>query len=331
MTIYDIAKEAGVAPSTVSRVINNKPGFKFKEETRQKILALLEKYNYTPDMAARGLVTQSTRMVGVLIVDIRVEHHIGSAFYIEKQMTEKGYCTIIMGTGMEDEKKVEYIRILKERRVEGVVLMGSTFMSDCVKEEIRQSLPDIPVVMVNGWLDLPNVSGIVVDDDTGAGKCVDYMVQKGKKNIVFVRDGYSPSLDLKETGYRAGMRKHGLGNMTCVYQAGDGTPEAGEEITRQILTEHPDTQGIIYAIDILAAGGMRTVQDMGRRVPEDVAVIGIDNSIYGRLCMPKLTTLDTRMKELSNMAAELLLKGLEGNVENVRYSLTSEIVERESA
>ena len=105
MTIYDIAKEAGVSASTVSRVINNKPGI--KAETRHKIQELLKKYNYTPDAAARGLVMQSTKMIGILIVDIRVTHHTESAFVIEKELTKLGYCCITMNTGPDDEKKVE--------------------------------------------------------------------------------------------------------------------------------------------------------------------------------------------------------------------------------
>lgn len=90
MTIYDIAREAGVAASTVSRVINNKPGIKL--ETRQRVQELLKKYNYIPDAAARGLVMQSSRLVGILIVDIRVAHHVDSAFVIEQELTRRGYC-----------------------------------------------------------------------------------------------------------------------------------------------------------------------------------------------------------------------------------------------
>ena len=82
-SIYDIAKEAGVAASTVSRVVNNKPGI--KAETREKIQALLDKYNYTPNEAARGLVKQASKIIGILIVDIRVTHHIDSAYYIDRK------------------------------------------------------------------------------------------------------------------------------------------------------------------------------------------------------------------------------------------------------
>ena len=169
VTIYDIAREAGVAASTVSRVINNKPGI--KAETRKKVQDLLDKYNYTPDVAARGLVMQSTKMVGILIVDIRVTHHINSAFVIEQELTKRGYCSIIMSTGPEGENKSEYIRILEQRRVEGVILMGSMFATEQIKEAIQRHLSKVPVVIVNGYLDLPNVSGVLIDEDAGVGLC----------------------------------------------------------------------------------------------------------------------------------------------------------------
>ena len=96
-TIYDIAKEAGVSASTVSRVVNNKPGI--NEKTRKKVQQLLEKYNYIPNEAARGLVTQSSRIIGILIEDIRVFHHTESAYVIEQEMTRLGYSCLSLCTG----------------------------------------------------------------------------------------------------------------------------------------------------------------------------------------------------------------------------------------
>ena len=105
MTIYDIAKEAGVAASTVSRVINNRPGI--GEETRRRVRDLLEKYHYTPNEAARGLVTQCSRSIGILIVDFRVSHHTESVYVIERELTARGYCCITLSTGPEEQKKRE--------------------------------------------------------------------------------------------------------------------------------------------------------------------------------------------------------------------------------
>lgn len=329
MTIYDIAKEAGVAASTVSRVINNKPGI--KAETRQKVQALLKKYNYTPDAAARGLVMQSTKLVGILIQDIRVVHHTESAFVIEQELTKQGYCCIIMGTGPTDENKAEYIRILEQRRVEGAILMGSMFSNTRVKEAIERHLPQVPIVIVNGYLDLPNVSGVIVDEDQGISRCVDLLVSRGKKKNAFVLDGSSPANFNKRQGYLEGMRRNGIQESGLwIYEAEEGSVKGGYDITEQIFQEHPDVQGIIYSIDLIAAGGIRAAYDHGYSVPEQLGMIGVDNTVYGEICMPKLTTLDNMLHGLSETAAALLREGLEGRVQSKKIMLFSKIIERES-
>lgn len=329
MTIYDIAKEAGVAASTVSRVINNKPGI--KAETRQKVQALLKKYNYTPDVAARGLVMQSTKLVGILIQDIRVLHHTESAFVIEQELARQGYCCIIMGTGPTDDNKAEYIRILEQRRVEGAILMGSMFSNEKVKKAIERHLPKIPIVIVNGYLDLPNVSGVIADEDQGIAKCVDLLVSRGKKKIAFAVDSHTPANDGKRGGYCEGMYRNGADESGLwIYEAEEGTLQGGYEVTERIFQEHPDVQGIVYSIDLIAVGGIRAAHDHGYSVPEQLGIIGVDNTIYGEICMPKLTTLDNMIHGLSETAAALLREGLEGRVQNKKMMLFSEIIERES-
>ena len=329
MTIYDIAKEAGVAASTVSRVINNKPGI--RAETRQKVQEILKKYHYTPDAAARGLVMQSTKMVGILIEDIRVLHHVNSAFVIEQELTRQGYCCIIMGTGQEEEKKAEYIQILEQRRVEGVILMGSMFGTPKVKQSIQKYLPEIPVVIVNGYLDLPNVSGVIVDEDAGIRHCVELLVGKGKSKIAFVLDTSSPANTRKQQGYCDGMHQTGAnGGTLWIYHVEENSVKGGYDATVRILEEHPDVEGIIYSVNRIAVGGVRAAIDQGRQVPEELALVGVDNTVYGEICMPKLTTLDNKLKELSEAAADMLREGLEGKIQSQQKMLYSEIIERES-
>lgn len=155
MTIYDIAKIAGVSASTVSRVANHKPGI--KEETRRQIQELLDQYDYRPNETARGLVNQSSRMIGILITDIRYAHHVDIAYHIEKEMEKQGYCSLILNTGLSDEKKIQAIKVLSQRRVDGAILVGSTFQCDAVKQALTTYLSKEPVIITNGYLDLPNV------------------------------------------------------------------------------------------------------------------------------------------------------------------------------
>ena len=327
MTIYDIAKEAGVSASTVSRVMNGKPGI--SEKTREKIRALLEKHSFTPDAAARGLVTQSSGIVGILIEDITVAHHAVSAAVIEQEMMKLGYCCITMSIGNSIEKRTEYIRTLGERRVQGVFMIGSTFMTEEVRGLVSLHIPEIPVVMVNGFLDLPNVSGIVTDEEEGIRNCVAFLASAGRKHIVFANDNPTPSNLGKEQGYLKGIGSL-AGFRPVVARAESASLEAGYRVTEEILKNYPETDAIIYSIDLIAAGGLRCASDMGKAVPSDLAVIGVDNGLFSEICNPKITSLDNKIREASEIAADMMKKGLAGEMQHVRITLFAELVEKES-
>ncbi len=175
-TIYDIAKEAGVSASTVSRVVNNKPGI--HEKTRKKVQALLEKYNYSPNEAA---------------------------YVIEQELTRRGYTCITLSTGPDPERKAECIRILEQRRAEGAVLMGSMFGTESVEESIREHLPHVPIAMANGWLDLPNVYAVLADEAHGVEQCVELLAKQGRRRLAFVEDLDTPSNSSKKQGFQTAM------------------------------------------------------------------------------------------------------------------------------
>lgn len=328
MTIYDIAKLAGVSASTVSRVANNKPGI--KEETRKQIQALLEQYDYRPNETARGLVNQSSKMIGILITDIRYAHHVDIAYYIEKEMEKQGYCSLIVNTGLSDEKKVQAIKRLSQRRVDGVILVGSTFQCDAVRDALVSCFPKEPVVITNGYVALPNVKGVLVDEKDGMENCVELMVSKGHRRLAFVLPNQTPSNLSKQKGFVAGMERQGWKREEMWIYTAPTTLEDGKRITEQILDEHPDVEGIIFGEDLSAVSGIRVLLDRKIAVPEQVAVMGVDNSRYCDICYPKLTSLNNKMVEMSLEAARILLDDLEGRKNPERIMLFSSIVERES-
>ncbi|HOA34769.1 MAG TPA: LacI family DNA-binding transcriptional regulator [Bacillota bacterium] len=327
MTIYDIAKEAGVSASTVSRVINNKPGV--RKETKKKIQQLLAKYNYSPNEAARGLVTQASKIIGILVDDIRTIHHTDGAYIIERELVKLGYCCIIFNTGTDEASKANYINILKRRRVEGAVLIGSSFQVKAVEQAIKKYLSDTPIVMANGYLDLPNVYGILADEQNGVANCVKLLFDKGYRRPAFVIDLHTPSNLAKKAGFEQAVQSLAPGEEILVYET-ERTLQGGYKVTQKIVRERPDVDGIIYAVDLLAAAGTRALIDMAISIPEQVAVIGIDNSIYAEICNPKLTSLDNKLLNLSMTAAHNLISALNGKQPNKKILIFSSIEERET-
>lgn len=328
MTIYDIAKLAGVSASTVSRVANNKPGI--KEETRRQIQALLDEYDYQPNETARGLVNQSSRMIGILITDIRDAHHVDIAYYIEQEMEKQGYCSLIVNTGLSDEKKVQAIKMLSQRRVDGVILVGSTFQCDAVKAALASCFKKEPIVITNGYLELPNVKGVLADEKEGVEACVELMARKGHRNLAFILPNQTPSSLAKEKGFAAGMEALGWGGEDLWIYTAPSTLEESRQVTERILREHPEVEGLIYGEDLAAVSGLRVLYDHKIPVPQKVGVIGVNNSRYCDICFPRLTSLDNRLVEMSFEAARILLDDLEGRKNPEKIMLFSKIVERES-
>lgn len=327
LTIYDIAKDLGVSASTISRVVNNKPGV--HKKTKEKVLSYLSSHPYSPNEAARGLVNQSSKMIGILISDMRVGHHTEGVYYIERECAKYGYCSIILNTGITEEEKITAIKILCQRRVEAAVLMGSTFQSDKIQDALSRYLSNIPIIMANGQLDLPNVYGIKADDQNGVSECVKLLKTKGKKHLAFIMGHKTPSNYLKKLGFQAGMMQHFPNTPVQVFYC-DGTTSGSKQITTAILTQNPQIDGLIYATDIIATGGLLALKDLGLQVPTQVALIGIDNSALCQICHPTLTSLDNKLKEMSSLAARNLVDLLNNKPVSKNMMILSSIVERET-
>lgn len=325
MTIYDIAEKAGVSASTVSRVINNKPGI--KASTRKKVQSLLEENNFSVSETARGLVNKNSRMIGILISDIRYQHFAEGAYIIEEQFLEDGYCSLIFNTGSSDESKCEYIRILASRRVEGVALIGSGFCTEKVKEAILSYMPDTPIVIANGEMELDTVTSVVADEFWGVGELVSRLYQFGKKRIIYIGDKNSPSSINKVNGYLDKMANLNL--KPIFLGVDDRSAEHGYNMTKEYF-KSCNADAIIYGVDILAVGGARALLDLGLSIPGDVSIYGIDNSIYAEISNPKLSSLDTKLDEMCISCARNLSLAINGKRTIKKIILQPEIVERES-
>lgn len=329
MTIYDIAKLAGVSASTVSRVVNGKSGM--SENTRQKVQNLLDEYGFAVNEAARGLSNKETRLIGILVVDIRFTHYANIAYQIETKLREAGYCGIILNTGIEEEKKVESIRILEQRKVDGIILVSSAFQTETVKVTIERYFSEVPVIIANGFLDLPNVYGILVEEKQGLKNCVKLLEEKGYQKPAFIYPNCSPSNLAKREGFIEFLCENGWKEEEVWKYRIPTSWEEGYWVVDKILNEHSECDALIFAEDVAGVGAIRYLLDHGKKIPEEIAVIGVDDSEYARYSYPKMTTLDNKMLEMSERAAEILLQILQGETPAERCGhLFTEIIERET-
>jgi len=330
VTIYDIAKAANVSASSVSRVINGKAGV--SNATRQKVLKILQESNYVPNEAARVLVNQSSRLIGILIADVRNLHHMEGAYYIQSEIEKNGYNGIIMNAGYDAAGLVRILENLNQRRVEGLVLMGSVFQSKETEEALRHYLYDVPIIMINGYLDIPNCYSVLSQEKEGIASCVDYLVNRGRRHIAYITNAATPSNQLKLAGFQEGIaahRKSGV-NGWVFKDERENSLKGGYETMQRILREHSNVDAVICAVDLLAAGALQALLEKKIEVPRAIAIIGVDNSIYGEICYPRLTSLDNQIFSSCVVGAHQLIDSLNGGHPTRCVSIQTVLVERET-
>lgn len=327
VTIYDVAAKAGVSAATVSRVVNNRPGV--NKQTKARVKQVLEECHYVPDVTARSLVYQSSKMIGILISDIRTTHHTDAVYYIERMLAPMGYCCLIFNTGTDEQEQVHNIEILGQRKVEAAILIGSIYQNEAVKTAISNYLPHVPVILLNGYINLSNVYGIVADEMEGISNCVQLMANKGRNHVVYVYDHDTPSGQSKCQGFKKGVGLYYEGQTPLMVKT-DGTHDGAYATLKKLMLEHPETDGIVFADDRLALIGLRCLTDMKITVPRQVAVIGVNNSQYAKTCIPTLTSLDNMIYDLSLIAVRNMQSLMQGERVSRRMMIYSEVVERES-
>lgn len=302
MNIYDIAKEAGVSIATVSRVLNNKS--RVSPKTVEKVRAVMERCNYTPSAVARGLVNKSLRTIGIVTVDIRGIHYASLAYNVLQKLNTLGYNCLFCNAGYDKAEQEQNIANISRNCIDGVIFIGSTFQTPFIQKVIGSYLSDLPVVMINADLDLPNVYSVCCDDKKGAAQAVAFLAGHGHRQICYVgRQTVTASGTEKLNGYKEQMKKAGCPPHTYM---GENSIEGGAEQVRRALQDGAGYTAYIFEHDMQAVGGMNVLAQAGVRIPQDVEVISYNNSVLSLATTPHLSSVDNKLHQIGTKAAELL-------------------------
>jgi len=310
MNIYDIAAEADVSITTVSRVLNKHPNVSTR--TRQRVLSVLEKYDYHPNQLARGLVTKSTHTIGVLTVDVRDAQYANEAYIIEQESEKLGYSVLLCNTGGDPDTQIRYMKLLLEKRVDGIILVGSIFNDSRIDEGIRQFAHSSPIMMINGSLTGPNIFSVFCDNGIGMRRATEHLLERGKTQICYIQDTFTYSGYCKVDGYRAALKDAGLPVEERRHIKIDHGLDGGRRAVDSFIERKIPFNAIMAGEDITALGALKRLQTLGYRIPEDVAVVGFNNSIFSQCAEPELTTVDTQMYDRLSLAVRLLYDVLNG-------------------
>ena len=328
MTIYDIAAKAKVSISTVSRVLNNSD--KVRESTRKHVLSVLEKHNYTPNALARGLVNKSMRTIGIIMSDIRNMHFAQTAYTIESHFFNWGFSVLLCNTSNKLEKKKDYLRILAEKKVDGVIFVGSAFTDINIERDIRRYLHSTPIVVANGIINLPQAHSVLMDHNLGMGLAVGHLKERGHHDIMLVRNSRSYNSANKAKGFLHVMRTFGLPVDDSHIIESDIGYKGGTEAVNKIIKMGKKTSALIFCDDASAFTGMTRLQENGFAIPQDFAIIGYDQSDYSILARPQLTSIDIKIASFSSIIANTLHDILQGKEVGTTISLSPELIIRHS-
>jgi LacI family transcriptional regulator len=305
VTIKDIAREARVSYATVSRALNNKYGV--NPETREKILRIARELNYSPNAIARGLVSSRSFTIGLILPDLTNPYFPAVAAGIESYAQDRGYSVFLCNTNWDRRRETAYIRLLSERRVDGIILAPS---GTSIEEEVRELLP---MVFVTNAPKNTTYSSVVIDNIRGGYLAAKHLIECGYSSIGFIGVEEHEMMDNERLeGYRRAFNRYGRELDSRFIRFGDFRQQTGYALITEMIRsgEYPDA--IFAENDILAIGILHGIKDSGLKVPDDIALIGFDDIAFSAYQEIQLSTIHQPKEEMGSTAAEILIEEIEG-------------------
>ena len=306
ITIYDVAKKAGVSKSTVSLVLNKSS--LVKKQTREKVSSAIAKTGYKPNVMAQSLVTRKTRIIGLLVPGELNPFFDEIVSYIEHGMKEKDFILFISRVnGDEDEERI--VEAMLGRRVEGIICLSSTISDDGINTILQNK---IPLVLYDRTFRPHNlVSCILINIEQATKQVLEYFLRSGHKRIGFLSAAPNTATICKrKEEYMASLKRHGITWDKKLMVECAGSIEGGYRGVEKLLRLRPVPTAIFATNDEMAIGAMRHIHEKGLRVPEDVSVAGFDDIYLSRYLIPSLTTVSLSQREIADTATEYIFKML---------------------
>ncbi|MGJ3205419.1 MULTISPECIES: LacI family DNA-binding transcriptional regulator [Geobacillus thermoleovorans group] len=306
-SIKDVAKRANVSTATVSRVLRNAGNV--TEETRQRVLEAIEALNYQPNVLGRYLRRMETETVLVVVPDITNPFFSKVLRGIEAVALKHGYQVLLGDTQNDVRLEEQYLNLLPQRQVDGMIFLTARIRKELVEEMARQ----FPIVLACEYLEGADIPTVSIDNISSARKATEHLIRlghcriahlSGPMNIILSRD--------RLRGYQQALAQHELEADAALVQEGDFTYESGYNLTLKLLALEKPPTAIFAANDEMAIGAIKAVRHRGGRVPDDVAVVGFDDIQMASIFEPSLTTIAQPMFEIGQKAMELLLALIEG-------------------
>lgn len=333
LTIHDISKEAGVSIATVSRVLNGSD--KVKPATKEKILEIVKKHNYAPNASARAMKFQYSKTIGILCPDASDLFYSKAVHMVEHELQKNGYEALICSAGYKKDIQKNFIDLIISKKVDALILVGSDFIgtTEDEKQYIKEASEHMPIILMNSAFDYPNVYSVLCDDFASTFEATSDMIKSGVRDILYLYNSHSYSGTRKLDGYKAAMEKYCIKDyekyIHCYQQNSERFTEVVDFVDA-IVKSGQEFHGIVCSNDSIAIGCLKYAQLKGIRVPEQLSVIGYNNSFLTDCCIPDLSSVNNRINDQAHAIVQILLGVLAGKEMPKKTVFPGELIKRGS-
>ncbi len=325
----DVAKKAGVTPAIVSRVINDDPSLFIREETRNRVLEAVKSLGYRPNAIARSLRTKTTGTIAMVIPDITNPFFPEIIKGVQRAVSQKAFSLILGNTEDDIAKQREYIELLVEKQIDGVLLASLHTDDESIDLLERYHIPYVLVNRITKDIQSPFV---IVDDVYGAKLAVEHLVQLGHKKIAHISGPLYIDTGLQRLeGYRKTLNNFGIEFFSEYVVESKFDEEGGYSAMKRLLSLEDRPTAVFAANDLIALGALTAISEQELKVPDDISIVGFNDIWIAQKVSPPLTTIKFALFDMGYIASEMLIKKIQGEVvAEKRIILEPELVVRHS-
>ncbi len=330
MNIYDVSKRAGVSIATVSRVLNGNPNV--SEKTRTKVLTVMAESGYTPNVFARGLGLGTMKTIGIMCSDSSDPYLANAIYHLERQLRSHGYDSLLCCTGTSLENKRAYFELLLSKRVDAVILAGSKFVEliDKNNDYLIEAAKEIPIMLVNGYLDFPGIYSTVCNDYQAMYDAVSRLITSGKRNILYLYTSHSYSGLNKVEGYKNALTDHNIPvRREYIHQCPKDLHQS-KKLMNKLFDIGLEFDAVMTSDDSLAVGAVKYASEKKIRIPDELAVIGYNNSLLSYCTNPEISSIDTKVEQLCTTTVETLMRVFDGDSVPAKTVIAAEFIQKQT-
>ncbi len=328
ITIVDVAREAGVSYSTVSRVVNNFPHV--KAETRERVETAMKRLGYVANLKARSLAGGRSQVVGMLIYELDTSYHVEIVKGVDAEIATSNYDLMLSTTHKRKGKESTYVTQLTQGMADGLLFVLPRNLEAYTHDLDRRRFPY--VLIDHPGIESDNCNTVTAANWQGAYEATKYLIELGHRRIGFIT-GFIEVASAQDrlAGYQLALRDHGLLVDPELICKGDFLEESGYEASQKFLKLSKPPTAVFASSDMCAFGVMEAVFEAGCRVPEDVSVLGFDDVPEASYMRPMLTTVRQPLRKMGQLATRILLEHIENpTLPPTRIELPTELVVRDS-